>query len=59
MQCYTIATFMFKDPVKPSASSTPDQKKKQEHKTVQASVSSVSAGTQVEIYIFLCALEPF
>ena len=50
---------MFKDPVKPTASSTPDQKKKQEHKTVQASVSSVSAGTQVEIYIFLCALEPF
>jgi len=39
---------IYEDPVKPTASSTPDQKRKQEHKTVQASVSSVSAGTQVE-----------
>ena len=44
--------FFFKDPVKPAATSTPEQKKKHESKVVQATVSSVSAGTQV-IHIYL------
>eukprot|EP00088_Acartia_fossae_P060641 TRINITY_DN7263_c0_g1_i10.p1 TRINITY_DN7263_c0_g1~~TRINITY_DN7263_c0_g1_i10.p1 ORF type:complete len:262 (-),score=121.46 TRINITY_DN7263_c0_g1_i10:545-1330(-) len=38
---------IYEDPT-PAHTSTPEQKKKNEHKKVQASVASVSAGTQVE-----------
>jgi geminin len=39
---------IYQDPTPPAHTSTPEQKKKSEDKTVQATVSSVSAGTQVE-----------
>jgi len=39
---------IYQDPAPPAHSSTPEQKKKNEHKTVQATVDSICAGTQVE-----------